>query len=895
MDKKKICVLLLEDEAAHAEAIRRGLESYDDVFNLQVVGTLKEYREHIAANPPDIALLDMILPDGNGIELLTYPPESNTFPMLILTSHGNEKSAVDALKAGAQDYIVKSPDTFSDMPRILTRNLSQWTLIQENKKTAQALQASEQNFRNSLDNSLMGIRIIDADWHTLYVNRVFLDIFGYKNSNEVTRTSLQDRYTPEENNRYLLRMEKKQRGESVPDNPKVDIIGKDGTIRNIRVYSNEVLWDGKQQRQLIYHDITELQKGEEALKASEQNFRNSLDSSLMGIYVTNTDWHVLYVNQAFLNMFGYENVEESRASPPHKHYTPESYADYLLRSERQSRGELNPDKFELDIIHKDGTIRHLQVFRKEVLWDGKPQSQLLYNDITERVQAEEVLKLSEQNFRNSMDSSSMGIRIMGDADRTLYANQALLDIFGYKNIGELRASPPQEHYTPESYVGFIRRKEQFARGESLPDQLEFDIIRKDGVIRHIQLSSRNVFWDGRQQFQILYSDITERKQAEKEKQELEAKAQIASRLAAVGEMAAGIAHEINNPLTGVIGFSQLLLEKQNIPEDIKADIIVIADGSKRVADIVKRLLTFARQTKPIKTLANLNELIENTLKLRDYVLKTANIEVVTRFDPELPWSIVDPGQLQQVFLNLIVNAEQEMKKAHGKGTLTITTEKKENNIRMSFKDDGPGITKENLGHLFEPFFTTKDVGEGTGLGLSLSRAIVLEHGGKMSVKSESGHGATFIVEIPIIESLPSEVKTVSPAAKEEKLITKKGRILVVDDEPGVRTLIEKVLTQSGHSVDTIGDASKAIDKLDAGVIYDVILIDVRMPGMNGTEMYSHILEKTPKMKNRIIFITGDVMGADIKVFLTQNKLPYLAKPFDIKLLKDKIEVIMMAG
>jgi PAS domain S-box-containing protein len=242
--------------------------------------------------------------------------------------------------------------------------------VTDHKRAEEALRLSEQNFRNSLDNSLMGIRIIDADWHTLYVNRVFLDIFSYKNINEVSRTSLQDRYTPEEHTRYLQRMGKKQRGESVPDNPKVDIIGKDGTIRNIRVYSNEVLWDGKQQRQLIYHDITELQKGEEALKASEQNFRNSLDSSLMGIYVTNTDWHVLYVNQAFLNMFGYENVEESRASPTHKHYTPESYADYLLRSERQSRGELNPDKFELDIIHKDGTIRHLQVFRKEVLWDG---------------------------------------------------------------------------------------------------------------------------------------------------------------------------------------------------------------------------------------------------------------------------------------------------------------------------------------------------------------------------------------------------------------------------------------------------------------------------------------------------------------------------------------------
>jgi CheY-like chemotaxis protein len=198
-------------------------------------------------------------------------------------------------------------------------------------------------------------------------------------------------------------------------------------------------------------------------------------------------------------------------------------------------------------------------------------------------------------------------------------------------------------------------------------------------------------------------------------------------------------------------------------------------------------------------------------------------------------------------------------------------------------------------HLFEPFFTTKAIGEGTGLGLSLSRSIVLEHGGTLNVESVSGHGATFVVEIPIIESQPFDVVISTLAAKEEPAAIKKGKILVVDDEPGVRALLEKVLTQSGHSVDTIGDASEALDKLGAGVIYDVILIDVRMPGMNGTEMYSRILEKMPEMKNKIIFITGDVMGADIKVFLTQNKLPYLAKPFDIKLLKDKIEVIMMAG
>jgi len=269
--------------------------------------------------------------------------------------------------------------------------------------------------------------------------------------------------------------------------------------------------------------------------------------------------------------------------------------------------------------------------------------------------------------------------------------------------------------------------------------------------------------------------------------------------------------------------------------------------------------------------------------------------VVTRCDPDLPWSVVDPGQMQQVFLNLIVNAEQAMKKAHGKGTLTITTKKIDNNIRISFQDDGPGITEENLGHLFEPFFTTKEPGEGTGLGLSLSRSIVLEHNGQMSVESEFGRGATFIIELPIIEALPSEIEASIPMITDQPLSTKQGRILVVDDEAGVRTLIEKTLTRMGHSVDVINDAGAALDIIDAGTVYDVILTDVRMPGMSGIELYPLILRKMPSMKNRIIFITGDVMGLDIRTFLNQNNLPYLAKPFDIELLKEKIDTILKSG
>ena len=187
------------------------------------------------------------------------------------------------------------------------------------------------------------------------------------------------------------------------------------------------------------------------------------------------------------------------------------------------------------------------------------------------------------------------------------------------------------------------------------------------------------------------------------------------------------------------------------------------------------------------------------------------------------------------------------------------------------------------------------ISKGTGLGLSLSRSIILEHNGKMNVESEYGHGATFIVELPIVEALPSEVETTIPVIKEEKAITNKGRILVVDDEPGVRALLDSVLKKVGYSVDTIGDSKAAMDIIDAGTIYNVILLDIRMPGISGIELYTLATRKMPSLKSKIIFITGDVMGLDIKTFLNQNNLPYLSKPFDIELLKGKIKTVLKAG
>ena len=222
---------------------------------------------------------------------------------------------------------------------------------------------------------------------------------------------------------------------------------------------------------------------------------------------------------------------------------------------------------------------------------------------------------------------------------------------------------------------------------------------------------------------------------------------VTDRLASIGELYSGIAHELNNPLTGVISYSKLLMEG-DVPDDIKNDLALISSEAQRAVAITKNLLTFARKPAPAKELCQINTVIADVLRLRAYEQKVNNIEVETHLG-NLPEIMMNPFQMQQVFLNIIVNAEFAMLEAHQKGKLVITTSEVDADIRIVIADDGPGITGENLKHIFDPFFTTKKVGMGTGLGLSICHAIITEHNGKIYARSEKRQGAAFIVELPL--------------------------------------------------------------------------------------------------------------------------------------------------
>jgi PAS domain S-box-containing protein len=389
---------------------------------------------------------------------------------------------------------------------------------------------------------------------------------------------------------------------------------------------------------------------------------------------------------------------------------------------------------------------------------------------------------------------------------------------------------------------------------------------------------------------LLIHDISDRIRAEDDRRDIERKAQLASRLSTVGQMAAGICHEINNPLTSVIGYSDLLANK-DLPEEIKQQMGYIREGGRRVADIVKQLLAFARNMRPTRTMVDINHIVSGTLRLREYQLRIANIEAIIELAPEIPYTLADPGQLQQVFLNIVLNAETEMKQAHGQGTLLVKTECLNDTIRISFKDNGPGISAENLSNIFDPFFTTRTVGEGTGLGLSVCHGIISEHNGRIYARSQPGKGATFIVELPVVAE-PATAETPDDADEVTRQVTDSpGALLIIDDDPLLLKYLEEFLITRGHDVDAVNNARDAQSAF-RNKKYDLILMDILMPDVSGIELYKKFQRLDKSVGNQVLIMTGDTLGKATRDFLQKTGAPYIEKPFDAEALLSMIDGII---
>jgi PAS domain S-box-containing protein len=728
--------------------------------------------------------------------------------------------------------------------------------ITETRTYEQAILAERENFRNSLEDSPLGIQVIEEDGTVAYANRALLDLWGYETLAELQAVPIQRRVTPE----TLARIDRIRERNSVDSSGDYQedrtVIRKDGTLREVRALRKQVMWGGRKCAQLIYQDVTDMRQAERALVFKSALLEAQAETSVDGILVLDVANRVILTNQRFRTMWSLPDdlvqqqdgmavlrYVESRSKgedlvptgtsdrsglPGERNYSEreledgrvfEVYSAPLKESDGTHGGRIwyfrdiserrqtevlyrtlannspmgvfivqdgrfifvNPvfesltglatgaalGKLSLSLVHPDDKgITRLNAIRMlteksaepfefryttaqgETRWALERLSSIVYNgkratlgnflDATEVKRAEARLARAAEEWRSTFDSIADMISIKDRNNTLLRVNKAFADRFGV-SPKELLGKPCQlMNHGTQMPPADCPCQSTIRTGK--PRVME---VFQAANGTWLQESTSPIFGEHHEVVGAvsIIKDVSEFKLMQEQ-------LMMTDRLASIGELVSGIAHELNNPLTGVIGFSQLVLEK-DVPEDVREDLTIVSNEAQRASRIVSNLLTFARKHAPVKQSTQINSVIEDVLRLREYDERVNNIEVITRLDNELPEIMADYFQIQQVFLNIVVNAEFFMIEAHQRGRLTIVSEVAGSNIRVSFTDDGPGIPSKNLGRLFNPFFTTKDVGKGTGLGLSICHGIMAEHEGRIYATSESGKGATFIVELPI--------------------------------------------------------------------------------------------------------------------------------------------------
>jgi PAS domain S-box-containing protein len=535
------------------------------------------------------------------------------------------------------------------------------------------------------------------------------------------------------------------------------------------------------------------------LKMSEAKFRSLFENSRETIYIADADHRLLEINPAGLKLFGYAQEEMMNSKIEKLYFNPAGYRTVLAALNESH----DTSEFEVELKKKDGSpmtcLQTMQVLMDEKGAISGFQGSIL--DISERKQIEsqrqaalETLRKSEENFRLSLDESPLGVRISTAAGETLYANRVLLGFYGFTSIEEFNRTPLRERYTPKSYGEFKKRSKTRKKDGNGPNEYEVCIVGKNGEIRSLQVFRKAILWNGENQIQALYRDISESKhwletfkkfektirgqkmildqqsssveelikRLTRSREELGASYRElktkkddlvrSEKLAFTGRMAAGIAHEIRNPLTNVILSLRQLKKSEKIKPEVLKYAEIMERNTNRIEYLISELLNCARPVKLSIQPCDIHLLIRDILNVHKVRLKTQKITVVQNLAAHPAILAFDKEQLGRVFLNLIANAIEAMDSG---GKLTIATKNEKKKFVCRIQDNGRGIPKKNLMNVFDPFFSTKK--GGTGLGLSTCQNIVTSHGGLIEVESAWKKGSVFSVSLPL-EAKPSERK-----------------------------------------------------------------------------------------------------------------------------------------
>ncbi|MGD1017745.1 MAG: ATP-binding protein [Verrucomicrobiia bacterium] len=404
-------------------------------------------------------------------------------------------------------------------------------------------------------------------------------------------------------------------------------------------------------------------------------------------------------------------------------------------------------------------------------------------------------------------------------------------------------------------------------GEIQIAQGEGEHVLCEGAVTLVDCQKRPVL-------QINAREITTRKKMEQRLRQAE-------KLSALGQLVAGVAHELNNPLAVVMGYAQLSVKNKGLDEKVRKDLQKVLHESERAAKIVRNLLTFARPREPHMTMVDINRIVVDSLETREMQVQRAKVEIVRRLGKNLPPTMADAGQIEQVLVNLITNAVQALENRPDKRIVEVATEYSNDRIRIAVADNGPGIPDPIMERIFDPFFTTKGPGKGTGLGLSICYSIVEEHRGKIWVETKAGKGTRFIVELPVVKCAEAVHPPPVEAPVAERVPEAPARrLLIVDDEPGIVDVLKRALDEKGFQTESACNGAEALSRLATNE-YDLIISDICMPEMSGEKLHAAIGERYPHLRERIVFVTGDTVSPSSRKFLEQSGARWLNKPFDI--------------
>ena len=608
----------------------------------------------------------------------------------------------------------------------------------ENVAREEALRGGEENYKLFFQSMLDGLLVFDAEtMRVVFANQAGAKLYGFDSAEEAIGVSPLDFVAPDDRERALRIIVEDMFQKDLRKVNEFRTIAKDGREIWISAVGTRTVYQGRLAGLISLRDITERKQMEEALRESEERIHLTVSNVPIVIWALDKEGIYTLSEGAGLEARGFkpgdivgQTVEDVYRDVPqvvedtYRALAGESFVSI------QEVGKLIFESYYSPIRDKNQEVTGMVG---------------VSIDITERKRAEEALQESEENFRRSLEDSPLGVRIFGAEGELLYANQAILDIYGY-SFEELKATPIKKRYTPGSYAEYQKRQEKRKQGESVPDY-EISIVRKNGEIRHLQVFRKEVLWNGKRQFQAIYQDITERKRMEHELREVQEKLIRSERLAAIGQLAGGVGHELRNPLgaiknaayyvKGKVARSELSQKEPRVMEFLD----IMEDEINSSNKIINDLLGFSRVGKPSVSPTQIKNVIEAALSRTPI---PENIKLAKKLDADLPEIEIDADQVQQVLANMISNAVEAMPEG---GKLTIAARGKEECLEVEIADTGCGIPQEAVGKIFDPLFTTR--AKGIGLGLALCKAIIDRHEGYIQVESQVGKGTTFTIKLPL--------------------------------------------------------------------------------------------------------------------------------------------------